>query len=220
MPELFILIKIKIKHGKDHLQYCTKTVQTFIIEETPQICIYTASKTVFICLAHNSSEKDRRGVQHLQVTRNVCRTVNQLKKRGWQGNPASSAMSLQCWSQGMCEVGAGQDPAPHDCGTGTPTLLHCHLQTANHPRAGPGRAFEDGWTFAGQLRAAKPGVGRAEPSSEQLKTQTARSRGRGASCGRCQTAPTTGMCWLRHGNQKILGERTSFYSHLCLEKWS
>lgn len=38
-------------------------------------------------------------------------------------------------------------------------------------------------------------MGRAEPSREQLKTQTARSQGRGASCSRCQTAPTTGMCF-------------------------
>lgn len=61
-----------------------------------------------ICLAHNTSGKERRGIQHLQITRNVCRTVNQLRKRGWQDNPASSAMSLQ----GMCEVGAGQDQVP------------------------------------------------------------------------------------------------------------
>lgn len=121
-------------------------------------------------------------------------------------------MSLQCWSQGMCEAGAGQDSAPLDCGTGTPTLPHCHLQTANHPRVGPRRALEDGWTFSGQFRAAKPGVGRAEPSSEQLKTQTPWRQGRAASCGRCQTAPTTGMCLPRQGNQKILKERTSFYS--------
>lgn len=38
-------------------------------------------------------------------------------------------------------------------------------------------------------------MGRAEPSREQLKTQTVRSQGRGASCSRCQTAPTTGMCF-------------------------
>lgn len=104
-------------------------------------------------------------------------------------------MSLKCWSQGMCEVGAGQDPAPCDHSAEALTLLHCHLQTANHPRVGPRQAFEDGLTFASQLRAAKPGVGRAEPSSKQLKTQTASSQGRGASCSRCQTAPTTGMCF-------------------------
>lgn len=42
MPELFTLIKIKIKHGKDNLQYCTTPVQTCNIKETP--------KSIFILL--------------------------------------------------------------------------------------------------------------------------------------------------------------------------
>lgn len=73
MPELFILTKIKIKHGKDHLQYCTKSVQISSTKEMPQIYIYTASKTVFICLAHQ---------EHLQ--------------EGEEGSPAS-ANHQECW---------------------------------------------------------------------------------------------------------------------------
>lgn len=67
-PELSVLTKINIKHGKDHLQCCIKTALTFSTKEIPQFYIYTVSKTVFICLAHNAS-KERRGVQHLQITR-------------------------------------------------------------------------------------------------------------------------------------------------------
>lgn len=69
IPELFMLTKIRIKHGKDHLQCCIKTALTCSSKATPQIYIYTVSKTVFICSARNASKKERRGGQRLQTTR-------------------------------------------------------------------------------------------------------------------------------------------------------
>lgn len=68
MPELLILTKIQIKHGKDHLQCRIKTALTCSTKETPHIYIYTVSKAVFLCLSHNTSEKARMGAQHLQLT--------------------------------------------------------------------------------------------------------------------------------------------------------
>lgn len=56
----------------------------------------------------------------------VCRTVNQLRKRGSRDNPASSAMSQQHWSRGSCEVRGWPGPRslrhPAPAG-GTLTLL-------------------------------------------------------------------------------------------------
>ena len=50
------------------------------------------------------------------------------------------------------------------------------------------------------------------PPASSSKHEQPGAQGQGASCGRCQPAPTTGMCSQRHRNQKTLGERTSFYS--------
>lgn len=116
-PELLILTKIQIKHGKDHPQCRIKTALACSTKETPHIYIYAVSKAVFICLSHNASEKVRRepSICSLPSTGNVCTTVNQLRRRGWQeDNPASSAVSQQRQPQGTSGLGAG--PAPAHCG--------------------------------------------------------------------------------------------------------
>lgn len=62
-----MLTKIRIKHGKDHLQCCIKTALTCSSKATPQIYIYTVSKTVYL-FAQPATPPRRRGGEA-----NVCK---------------------------------------------------------------------------------------------------------------------------------------------------
>lgn len=169
---------------------------------TQNLYLYCFKNCIYLLNPQCLQEGEESSICKLPGTGNVCKTVYQLRKRGQQDNPASSAMSSQRQSQGTREVsGAGGDPAR--CGVPPRQrehrhCCHCHPQAASHPPAGPRRAFEDGWMFFGQ----NPVWEEQTPSASTSKHKQPGAQGQDASHGRCQPAPTTGMCSLRHRNQK------------------